>query len=174
MYSQRKIACHFVADNWDRRSPFREEATSRAIFLDGVKTSSLSLATQAGFFSLLVFRGITFATPFLKAEKIVAFKDLADWMDITSKPRATLSLSTPLEIERYFCNMAAYGSASPQRKTSNAVVFWVTAGRWVDEAVQQNSLPIPYQNALQFLNDVDTSRGLPGIGSLQKMLLLGK
>ncbi len=150
--------------NSDHQSPFREQAISRSIFLQGVEPASLS--TRPGFFSLLVFRGITYHTPFLQQSKRVAFQDLEDWQDAMQQ--------YPKKKENFFCNMVAYGgSAIAQRSTGIAGRLWEAAEMWTTY-LQEHPLPLSFKDAQSFMSDKETKSAMHSIGPLIRMLILGE
>lgn len=163
--SSDEVLCHWMAINRDHFSPFREYAPSRSTFLQGLRDPK-ALLTQSGFFSLLVFRGITFHTDFLIREKKVVFHDLDHW----NATKAEYSH----EEEKFFCSMTAYGgSATSQRKTKNAKDFWAAAEMWMT-LIKPHPVPIPFVRAKEILNKKEMDTKMFSIGPLQKMLLLGE
>ncbi len=124
-----------------------------------------SLATRPGFFSLLVFRGITFYTDFLRKNGHVYFQDLSDWKS------TKLRYAKP---ESYFCHMGAYGgSATSQRSTTNADKYWEAAGKWTD-LVQKHGPIVPFAKANEFMKKKEISDLMYGVGPLGVMLILGE
>lgn len=161
-FTSSQILSHWVTENWDQHSPFREEAESRSIFLAGVDGSAMT--TRAGFFSLCVFRGITFNTPFLQEHKLTYFLSLDNWKEAIQP----LLNNHPAS---YFCNLMAY-SQNPiaQRKIQNAEMYWEESKKWED-LVNKFDGQIPFDKAFDFLSK---EIKLPGIGDLVRLLILGE
>lgn len=166
-YSQSVIVSHWVSLDTDHLSPFREFALSRAHFLNGVPGNSLS--NRSGFFSLLVFRGITFCTPFIRDGGKVYYNDLNDWEEMM----ASIQAADKKKDKKYFCDRKAYGGTClGLRSTSNAHKLWTAAGSWVlYQKAQKLTLPIPYEKAKKYFSKYNGE--LYSIGPLVKMLLLG-
>lgn len=115
-----------VAEHPDQMLPFRELAPSRVRYSgpDGPFAPDL-LYTREGFFSALLWRGITFTTEFSKTNKMV-FRDLTDWDETMEKEGQTHH--NPL----YFCDPGAYGVQNPGRKVGLAPKY--------DSAVDKHDL----------------------------------
>lgn len=130
------------------------------------------LLTKAGFFSLLVFRGITFHSEFLmrpdsatgQVEKVF-FKDLDHWNAVKNAHQG--------QPEKFFCKKNAYGgSCTTQRKTGNAENFWIAADLWT-AFVQGKTIPLSFALTKTLLDRKDMDTAMRSIGSLIKMLILG-
>lgn len=104
----------------DKKSPFRDLAVSRRRILEeGGPFSPENLSTRAGFFSALVYRGITHNTAFL-LEHQTLFHDLEAWTTTYNNLKNTQSPD-------YFCNKSAYGQAT-DRSVNYASYYWRASG----------------------------------------------
>ena len=111
-----------VYNNSDMLLPFRDSAKSRMrILLPGGPYSQEHVWTKEGFFSALVYRGITHNTEFLQNNKTL----FSSWEDYQSsckqevKKRGLKDLKAP-----YLCNLKAYGVPITSRKVENAEEYW--------------------------------------------------
>lgn len=122
-----------LVDDMDKLLPFRELAPSRrrSILPDGPFGKEV-VATDHGFYSALIFRGITFATPFFMQGRVLYISD-SDF----AKARAQMQEKVVNEGHTqppasFFCDTRAYGPPNPARKVSLAAGF--------ERAVQNHSL----------------------------------
>lgn len=131
----------------------------------------VDLKTAAGFFSLLVFRGITYNTSFLLDEKQVNFQSFDHWHTTLAEVRARKVLSD-INWEKYICKMNAYGgSAISQRTSANANSFWELAHEWVEE-VDKCKGSLSFADATAFIKR--NAKKLPSVGPLIQLLILGE
>jgi hypothetical protein len=124
-----------VREEDDTLNPWRECAKSRTIILQpGGPFDSGNLYTRGGFFSALVYRGITHNSLFLHHEQVTLFPDLATWWSTIHTSMSTLDariqqwgyLSGRASALRaqYYANLTAYGAAPVfQQKVENADVY---------------------------------------------------
>jgi hypothetical protein len=111
-----------VASSTDKLLPFRNSADSRMrILKPGGPFSPENVRTKEGFFSALVYRGITHNTLFLQENKTL-FTSLDDWYD-TCQPHHVSG-----QKQGYFCNRSAYGKTPIRDRTvENVVAYWKEA-----------------------------------------------
>jgi hypothetical protein len=113
-----------IQDRPDKFNPFRELAPSRACMRRaGGPYSEEHVRTTGGIFSAIVWRAITFGTPFA-VEGPRVFTSCDDF-DLKRK-------ATGVKDKRYFCDMSAYGSCNPKRRVENARIYWQSLrdGKW--------------------------------------------
>ncbi|RDB14935.1 hypothetical protein Hypma_016199 [Hypsizygus marmoreus] len=93
----------------DKLLPFREHAPSRLRMQQADGPFSAEYArTRHGFFSALVWRGVTFGPAFANDHTNSAvFTSLEDWKE-------SVDACGPQE-ESYFCDRSAYGMCNPHR-----------------------------------------------------------
>jgi hypothetical protein len=109
-----------VCRDQDKFLPFRNSAPSRKRILEpGGPYDPKHVRTKSGFFSALVYRGITHNTDFLQNNKTL-FKDLDDWKDTLKEPHN----HAHREQKDYFCRSNAYGVPSRHRKIDNVDGYW--------------------------------------------------
>ena len=126
-----------------------------------------SLKTKEGFFSLLVFRGITFGTKFLKEKQHVFFPTLQSWLEAI-KPFEGNGYT-----KEYLCAMNAYGQPSSQRCKENGQRFyWKAAENWV-EAIKEYKEAVPFAVANKLISTT-LKKDLFAFGTLTTLLLLGE
>ncbi|KAF9521433.1 hypothetical protein CPB83DRAFT_900732 [Crepidotus variabilis] len=102
----------------DQRLPFRNLAPSRKRILEvGGPYSPQHCSTISGFFSALLYKGITHSTPFLLEQKTL-FVDLEDY-------RRTCAGLVDKETS-YFCNVSAFGRGN-SRSASHVDAYWKIA-----------------------------------------------
>ncbi|KLO03933.1 hypothetical protein SCHPADRAFT_948163 [Schizopora paradoxa] len=173
-----QILLEWVKTNTDHLSPFREFALCRALCLQGFQDESMDLETRAGFFSEMIFRGVTFHSDFLrdKLRRKVVFRSLSDWTTTMQTVGAQVN-KTGKELEHYFCITAAYGGAPCNtRHTKHASKYWDAAARWVtfiDEYKQRNRKP-SFQETLKFFKSKNMKPLMFSIGDLMQMLIIGE
>lgn len=102
----------------DKLLPFRELAPSRRRFAGSDSPfSPENILTDEGFFSALIWRGITYSTEFSLTKQMM-FKDLEDWKQTLEEERKTHT--DPI----YFCDTTAYGIANAGRTLDLADEYW--------------------------------------------------
>jgi hypothetical protein len=107
-----------VHESTNQLLPFRNLANSRkGILQRGGPYSSENVRTKEGFFSALIYRGVTHNTRFLLENKTL-FTSLEDW-EAVCKPHAEAG-----EPPGYFCNVRAYGQPITTREVGNVVGYW--------------------------------------------------
>lgn len=158
-----------VLHDTDKLLPFRERAPSRTMMQQDVSPFSPSMArTRTGLFSALVWRGITYHTPF-SLETSPVFDDIADWnsrlISMEHRP-GELSMTKP---ESYFCDMAAYGRSNPQRTVQLADSYWEASNSTVWTAMVEKEI-VPFSEGYKFFTDTHPNR-FSQIGSLAGYLL---
>jgi hypothetical protein len=102
----------------DKLLPFRNLAASRKKILQpGGPYSQEHVATKEGFFSALIYRGVTHNTQFLQDTKTL-FCSLDDWKTVYEQGLAQGKDKT------YFCVTTAYGSPAKGRQVENVAKYW--------------------------------------------------
>lgn len=157
----------------DFYSPLRELAYSRRRV-----TSSLGpferdfIRTPGGFFSALVFRGVTFScAKFLERSHNNRFASLEAWETAVAEAKSS-GLS-----DSDICNVRAYGTAQPKRTINNAKAYWQAASTLWPELLRVNGAgttgKISWKDGHGFLRKEDPNRQdlLPEIGPLTSLLL---
>ncbi|KIL55663.1 hypothetical protein M378DRAFT_17743 [Amanita muscaria Koide BX008] len=147
-----------VERNTDMRLPFRDRAASRRRILeeDG-PFSGDHLLTREGFFSALIYRGVTYGTQFLQEEKTF-YPDLQAW---SSRYQLLRSIGHG---ETYFCKKDAYGTAAAARSPDNVQNYW-------DAAKIEELRPHPGKSFTEFFQTIKKSPRMPAFGSLTAYLL---
>lgn len=130
-----------VYNGSDKKLPFRDLAKSRRVILQpGGPYSPENLHTIPGFFSALIYRGVTHNTKFLWNQQSIFFNDLDDW----KKEGATDDI--------YFCNQAAYGQTARARLVGHVDRYWellnTDGGSWRKwfEAEQPQSIEVAHRS----------------------------
>lgn len=163
-YTQSQIACHWVSLDLNHHSPFREDASSRSKFVLGVKDQPVF--SRSWFFSLLVFRGITFCTGFLNEDGNAFFRDPTHFVAVTEEPRY---VGKP---KKFFCSQTAYGgNAISARSIDNVHTFWEAAGKWMEHLAKNQTRPLPFASACSFMKL--NNRLMWSMGPLLQLLTLG-
>ncbi|TFK60160.1 hypothetical protein BDN72DRAFT_905211 [Pluteus cervinus] len=145
----------------DKKNIFRDLAPSRQHILeDPGPFSPCNLRTRAGFFSVLLHRGITHHTQFLLDHKTV-FTSIKDWT-------STIALKKG-KPPKYFCDPCAYGQAAKDRKIENADIYWTYSEK---EAL--TSWLLRQDEKIQFIELFNLIRKahIPAIGTLTNYLLV--
>lgn len=165
-----------IAGNTDLLQPLREEGVSRTRIngRNGERLTSDHACTQAGFFSLLVFRNILYNTPYLHSTKLtlserrVLFSSPADF----KKHMKTITTKHCIEDkEAYFCNRKALSSQTiTGRTTSTVAKYWklAQACNWTGLAEQ----PKAFDDMRRQLEAVANAVNIPGFGKLSRFLTL--
>ncbi|KAF8161995.1 hypothetical protein BJ912DRAFT_1150789 [Pholiota molesta] len=98
----------------ERYSPFREQTPSRERMkgADG-PFSQDRIKTIPGIFSAILWRAVSFRTPFALNEQTV-FEDINEFEDLIAQ----------IPDREYYCNMAAYGTPDAKRGAINAKIYW--------------------------------------------------
>lgn len=174
-FTDSEIVLSFVGSNPDKYSPFREKAPGRQ---KALKMACTAVLLAAGFFSLLVFRGIIFATPFLSKRRTIYFADMEAWKEESSPYLKGKSAKKRKERRAKLCNMNAYGGAAvSQRKPENAGTYWECAKKWEEFAKEQKEelspgCKIPFDKAYDWILE-NEKEFMPAFGALTYMLLIG-
>ena len=115
-------AYNIMIDELDRFLPFREHAPGRvrSKSKDGPFDTNI-VCTRSGFFSALIWRGITFTTLFSLERKMV-FHDLQEFQVEVNEVRRSQADST------YICNQKAYGVYNKFRSPELAEDYWKATG----------------------------------------------
>lgn len=159
------LAYKAMIANPDRYLPFREWAPSRIRFKsqDGPFHESV-VRTRSGLFSALIWRGITFTTPFSLERKMV-FHSLLEFQDEVSAVRRSQSDS------RYICNPSAYGVYNKSRSPKLAEDYWEATGKHDWSSFVKNQT-VPFTDCYQqFFRPGKAPARFPQIGSLAAYLL---
>ena len=80
------------------------------------------MKTRAGFFSALIYRGITFATRSVHDTHQNRFADLQAWSNYYHRVN-------PVD-PKYFCDKKAYGTLDRTRTVDNVEEYWRTSAIW--------------------------------------------
>jgi hypothetical protein len=154
----------------DFRLPFREKAPSRLRFRaeDGPYSPS-TIQTNAGLYSAVIYRGITYGSPFSRhPQSPMVFSDFLDW----EKQIALFQKSHPLpavsdnEARRFFCKRNAYGQSIVNRGVENADDFWLKVVQldWPSEVSRR----MTFRDCLSLISKAD----FRSMGSLCNYLLV--
>ncbi len=126
-----KSLLRYVKIDEDDRLPFRTKAQGWAKMAkpDGPLCKE-HLRTKEGLFSLLVWRGVTFRTPFSLEQKAL-FNDFEDFQSLTH--------FVPKE---YSCNTTAYKTPNPSRGPNVAETYWdkIQDPAWTDWLLQSKDI----------------------------------
>lgn len=154
-----------VYDNKDKMLPFRECAPSRIRFsgADGPYAPH-TIRTRSGLFSALIWRAITFTSPFSHEHKMV-FQDLDDWKGTIE--RAGMSRKPT----SYFCNTSAYGVNNSFRGIELADIYWKATGEHDWSKFLGNDLPGFNECYMDFLKPGKTPAIFPQMGPLCAFLM---
>ncbi|KAF7760956.1 hypothetical protein Agabi119p4_10365 [Agaricus bisporus var. burnettii] len=171
-----RMFLNVVKAKLDKRLPFRDAAPSRRRILEGDGPfSDRYLTTASGFFSALIFRGITISTQFL-FEQPTLFRNLAAWKASYRPHMPTgehrnddvrLALDAWKPVNPYVCCVAAYGNSAPARHPLNARKYWKDAEKWAEDT---KLLERGSYSCLEFYNLVKRSK-LRAFGTLTSYLL---
>ncbi|KAG2015111.1 hypothetical protein CC2G_008407 [Coprinopsis cinerea AmutBmut pab1-1] len=159
-----------LIDDADYYLAFREHAPSRVQTRSTIFHSS-TIRTNVGIFSAVVWRGITYRTPFATNHRQV-FKSYNDFID-TIRSVVNDDLTTPTtEDDSYFCRGDAYGSRNPNRSIQNASAYWktITKRHWPRMAASNPT----FQECWQWFRPAkqkDHDRLFPQLGDLGSYLL---
>lgn len=116
IFHRRFLRC--VHASSDKLLPFRNLAVSRRRILQpGGPYAPEHIGTKQGFFSALIYRGVTHNTQFLQEHKTF-FTSLDDWT-ATYDP-----LCAAGKKKEYFCNVSAYGQPISAREVGNVAKYW--------------------------------------------------
>ncbi|TFK60225.1 hypothetical protein BDN72DRAFT_905153 [Pluteus cervinus] len=144
----------------DKRLPFRDLAPSRQRILSGSGPYSDDfITTTEGFFSALIYRGVTHGAQFLQEHPMI-FHTLEDW----NKLYASLSGDHD---DLYFCDPNAYGHNNT-RSFKHVPAYW--AASQVPKLSSWLSLPSPpkFLDIFKLLRNAQ----IPSFGDLTTYLLL--
>ncbi|KAJ3535524.1 hypothetical protein NMY22_g6455 [Coprinellus aureogranulatus] len=115
----------YLRQKIDSRLPFREKAPSRKRFSgEHGPFAAATIRTDAGLYSAILYRGITYNTPFSRhPDSPMVFSSYNDW-----RSRIAMFQADHLESigdAKYFCVRNAYGGQSiNNRELGNAQDFW--------------------------------------------------
>lgn len=157
-----------VLGNMDLYLPFREHLPSvRAVRAEDGPFSSDHWQSRSGFFSALVFRAITCASPAV-LDGYVMFDTLEQFQHFCD--------AHPDEPE-YLCNTAPYRTPNPKRSPECVDKLWEISSRWeellaptTNEKVDPANPYSGYYSLTEFF-DVLQSLRIPNVGSLGCYLL---
>ncbi|TFK60302.1 hypothetical protein BDN72DRAFT_940373 [Pluteus cervinus] len=143
----------------DKRLPFRDLAPSRQRILSGSGPYSADfIATTEGFFSALIYRGVTHGTQFLQDHPMI-FHTLEDWNSL-------YTLLSGDHDDLYFCDPNAYG-CNNTRSVANVPAYW--------DASQDPTL-VSWLSLPSLANFLDVfkllQKKMPSFGNLTIYLLL--
>ncbi|KAF8231705.1 hypothetical protein L208DRAFT_1275658 [Tricholoma matsutake] len=111
-----KFVSHVQA-NADKQLPFRDHTCSQMQILEeGGPFSPNIVSMPAGFFSALIFRGVTYHTNFLFNQEWV-FQHILDWQTLYNK-------LSKMHSPKYFCDKSAYGQCMIAQDASHVPEFW--------------------------------------------------
>ncbi|KAJ7934038.1 hypothetical protein B0H13DRAFT_2262610 [Mycena leptocephala] len=145
--------------------PFREQGSSRIHSRGSVAAFDRAHSgTWAGLFSGLIFRGVTFASPFgLQATKTL-FTGVSDW--------ETECVKFKKPAEHFFCNPWVYSKRKSKRSVSLVAEYWdaVTTKGCPDWETNTASGNHAFRSCYDFLKQTNPSQ-FREIGSLAGFLL---
>lgn len=125
--------------------------------------------TDAGLFSALVFRGITFNTVALRELALQALQvEFHDDRDFASYLLLLEAVYTSAEI----CNPNAMSSQPTGRHKVNYKAFWEAASESAWSDLFEGREQIPFVEAQQWIKKLKGKRSIPGLGDLGLYLLL--
>nr|GAT44271.1 predicted protein [Mycena chlorophos] len=138
----------------DSLLPFRHLAPSlrHAYEADGPYAPA-NAGTEAGFYSALVFRGVTFNTPFSRTGRQV-FADHADFEHAQAEAREreiNARRPAPSDDSKFFCNKSAYGPANPARVVDLAATYHANASTYTLARMLNGSESVPFRSFWQGL-----------------------
>ncbi|KAF8059618.1 hypothetical protein FPV67DRAFT_1453989 [Lyophyllum atratum] len=133
-----------LANAPDRFLPFREHAPSRRNILVGHGPFSKHYArTREGFFSALIWRGVTFSSEFaLSTENPTLFHSLDHWNQVK------IDLNKP---ETYFCRKDAYGVPIAERSTDLVSKYWRASETFKWEELTKDG-PVKFEDCWKWLS----------------------
>ncbi|HEV7737388.1 MAG TPA: hypothetical protein VGO47_08485 [Chlamydiales bacterium] len=148
----------YVYTDTDKRLPFQEYGASRTrMRTQPSPFTQPYIYTHAGFFSALIYRFITFATPAAAdVSKQVIFKTLKEWEAFVNRYNSN----------EYF-NPHAYGNPVDGRGPTSLSHFWDTSSKWESFVKSYNHDTIPFQDFHQWISKLY----LPSMGKLMRYLL---
>ncbi|KAG8691153.1 hypothetical protein FRC11_006348 [Ceratobasidium sp. 423] len=150
----------------DLHSPLRELCPSRQLVAsESGPFAPNYIRTVAGFFSVLLFRGITFTcAPFLLLPHRNRFSSLEEWNTAIATAKSN-GLT-----EEDICNKQAYGTTQRGRTTACAKAYWSAANKlwpdWLGKYQIERSGSIRWDEGLSLINRRIANRAklLPEIG----------
>jgi hypothetical protein len=151
-----------MESNLDKLMPFREHAPSRLRIRGSNGPFTAAYArTTAGAYSAVVWRGVTFSTPFSLNNRMI----FTSYDDFQLACREAGKHKKP-----YFCDMGAYGRSNPNRKIELAEAYWKTlaAGKW-PEFVKEKI--VPFMECYEFFTAGSLPPDFPQLGPLSSYLL---
>ena len=146
----------------DKLMPFREHAPSRLrIRGDNGPFTATYARTTAGAYSAVVWRGITFATPFSMNNRMV----FTSYEDFNLACR-----EAGKQGEAYFCDKGAYGQSNPLRMIEHAETYWKTLanGKWTEFVTERI---VPFVECYDFFMAGHHPPDFPQLGPLASYLL---
>ena len=155
------IVCNFVLEHLDWRSPFRETAPSRSAAL---QISPSQLRTRSGFFSLAVFRGITYGSPFLLQRRQTFF----------TSTNAFNASRVGYQDEEVLNKRAYSRNPVSQRSLDHLSTYWEVGKSWEEFTARSTKQPIPFDDAHKELKEIRKAKLLPALGGLTMILTLGE
>lgn len=156
----------YVDHKTDFRLPFRDRAASRSRILEeGGPFSQSHIQSVPGFFSALIYRGITHSTDFLLEQKTL-FVDLNDW-------KTTADPLVRTKGEQYVCKANAYGTSARARQVGNVEGYWKAANDkdlqfWDDLKSKWARQPLSF---VEFFDKINQAKNLRAFGPLTSYLL---
>jgi hypothetical protein len=127
----------FLLSKPDSRLPFREKAPSRIRIRAGNTSpyNETTIRTDAGIFSAIIYRGITYNTPFSQhSDAPTLFEDFSDWERKIREFKHQHPAASATK--NFFCRPNAYGGQSiTGRSVETARAFWegVKALDWPEQ-----------------------------------------
>jgi hypothetical protein len=146
----------------DKLIPFREHAPSRLRIRGDNGPFSMAYArTTEGAYSAVVWRGVTFATPFSVNNRMV-FTSYEDFQ-LARREAGKHDMS-------YFCDKAAYGTSNPMCTIQLAETYWdqLAGGKWTNFVRDRI---VPFIECYDFFKAGRCPPDFPQLGPLASYLL---
>jgi hypothetical protein len=119
--------------------------------------------TQSGIFSAMIWRAITFASPF-------SFKHQMVFLNLRQFTHLVVVVSLR-EGSEYFCDSLAYGTKNPQRPPNLAPIYWEATGSHDWQAYTAKGL-VPFMSCYKkYLHPSESPARFPQLGRLTAYLL---
>ncbi|KAG8724499.1 Enhancer of polycomb-like protein 1 [Ceratobasidium sp. 395] len=149
----------------DHYSSFRKTSPGRSYVttIDGLFSPPF-IRTPGGFFSALVFRGITDGSPkFLQRSHNNRFPELSNWLNAVSEAQSAGLTNEDI------CHPQAFGSPSSENVLANAHAYWrASSEKWIpflQKHKVEASGTVSWELGITFLNCRTNRKQLfPGIG----------
>jgi hypothetical protein len=154
-----------VAKRPDFLLPFRQKAPTIERALGTIYSDVDRLLTPEGLWNVLMFRGITYGSPYAK-DDLEWFDSYSEWMEYHD----TSNKSIEKKKERYFVNVCAYGFNNRWQTMDNASPYWTERGCWTSFIQKQPKV----EEAFKFLTrSRNRKKVFENIGGLSALSICG-